>query len=279
MTTTTDKEMASKLEGYSRRFESVLLTRLSVDPRVQQPLREGKITDILRRGYDPALVGTIVVSERDSGQMVVLDGQHRAESARRSSAVKIDALVWSGLSLAQEAWLFTYLNRKSNPVAMSTFKTRSVAGEDIPIQVTRVLSDWGWTVSGVKNSDGQFAAVGEAERIYRGTGMYRGSEKLSGPRVFARAIETITCAWGLNKNGGDGYLLGGIALFLIRYWDSVDQGKLVKALSRSTPRAIRAEARGFGQHAGVHIIIAHAYRIHHEYNKSTRTKLLPFTLA
>lgn len=253
----------------------VALIDVTVDLRVQQPLREGKVREMLRRGFDLSLSGEITASARSDGTVVILDGQTRVEAARRSNVDKLWMRVWHDLPIADEAWLFTYLNRKSNPVAVSTFKTRVLAEEDVPSGIAEILTGLGWRISESKDN-GVFMAVSQAERIYRSKGIFKSLRP--GSQIFSRTLETLTEAWGLNKTASDASIVGGLAVFLIRYWDQVDQKKLVDALRRITPELLRAEAKATQKGTGCNVVEAHGYKIHQHYNKRTRTKLPAFAI-
>lgn len=237
----------SKINGtYS--IEWVPVNELTVDIAVQQPLREGKVRDMLRRGFDPAAAGVIEVSRRADGSKVVLDGQTRREVARRSGVEEVECKVWEGLSLADEAWLFTYLNKKSNPTAVSTFKTRIVAGEDVPCGIRDILARNGWQVTDAKCSSGNFASVVTAERIYRGTGSFK--SQMPGSQIFSQTVHAATAAWGTPKEASDKYIISGIAHMFIRHYREIDFDRLVRQLSRDTPARLRADMRAWRSTTG-----------------------------
>jgi hypothetical protein len=254
------------------------LSELSVDQRCQQPLREGKVREMCRRGFDLALAGVLTVSARQNNPPpVTLDGQTRSEAAKRCGVEVLPAIVWYGLTLDEEAWLFTYLNKKSNPTAISTFKSRVVVGEDTPNAIVDILAANGWTVDTVKTSDGQFAAVAAAEKIYDGRGEFRFQQR-TGEEIFTRTIETVTDAWGLSKDGVSAGVITGMAVFLGRYWDDVNQKRLVTSLERITPVRLHAEAADAQKSLHVRVAAAHGWRIHQEYNRNRRDQLPPFLI-
>ena len=249
---------------------------LTVDIRVQQPLREGKVREMLARGYDEGAAGTIEVSRRADGKLVVIDGQHRTETAKRAGATHIVAKVWSGLTLAQEGHLFTYLNKKSNPTAVSTFKTRIVAGEDVPVNIAGIVEAQGWMITDNKNSKRAFSAVRTLEDIYRSKGAFKTIRP--GSQVLSRTVAAVTGAWGTTNEASKGQIVAGVALFLIRYWDEADDKRLSAQLKKITPGQIEAEARAFRSSTGASPAIAHAYIVHREYNRNLRTKLDRFQI-
>lgn len=273
-----DGEIRGHLSHRKSRYDMVPVDKLEIDYTVQQPLREGKVRHILKSngGFDLAAAGVIVVSLRRRGntvQYIVLDGQHRAEAAHRSGVTKLHATVWEDLTHAEESWLFVHLNDKSNPTAVSVFNGRANSGDGIPARIRDTLVGHGWKVSDQKTSSGQFAAVGAAERIFTGAGMFKCNRP--GEQVFSRVIETVTTAWGMNKTATDAGVIQGLALFLIRYWDDIDQDKLIDALRKVTPEQLRAAAKLVQSTMGAHPVSAHGLKFHQEYNKRTRIAKLP----
>lgn len=262
----------------------VELGDLTVDPRVQQPLVESRVREMLARGFDKSLLGVITVSVRESEgstEVVVLDGQHRTEAARRSGYMEsIIADAYYGLTLSEEAYLFVYLNKKANPSALSKFQARTVAGEDVPVAITETLGQYGWKVQNGKakaTNAGKFSAVNKAESIYRSKGTFK--SKHPGSIIFDRTIRVATDAWGMDASSVSGDIISGIALVLIRYHDEVKVSDLIKSLAKTTPSLITAEAVAIRKTTGMSRDEAFGWRIHQEYNRGRRqrNRLTPWT--
>jgi hypothetical protein len=62
------------------RFEIIPLEELAVDSAYQRPLTS--FWQTVRDRFNPALVGTLVVSERKNGSKWIIDGQTRWEAMR-----------------------------------------------------------------------------------------------------------------------------------------------------------------------------------------------------
>mgnify|MGYP003335309740 CR=1 FL=1 len=76
---------------------------LSVDHTYQRPEAKQKVLRIASE-FSWQKFGCLVVSERQSGEMVVIDGQHRALAAiRRDDVNKVPCIVFRELQLADEA--------------------------------------------------------------------------------------------------------------------------------------------------------------------------------
>lgn len=253
------------------------LDELRVDPRVQQPLVESRVKDILKRGFDIALFGIITVSVRENGDIINLDGQHRGEAGRRAGwGEKVQAHAYYGLTLEQEAYLFVYLNKKANPSAISKFQVRAVGGEEAPVGITDILKTSGWHVgkTGMSaKSRSTFSAVIKAENIYTGSGAFKSPHP--GPWIFEQTIVTITETWGLNSSNVSNDLIGGMALFLIRFIDHVKTHDLITVLQKVSPAYVQAEARQAKSLFGGSTDSSVGFLIHREYNKNRRVNKLP----
>src|ERR1700677_2244598 len=95
-------------------IEMIPVRELGTDPAVNtRPVDEKWVTDRVPV-YTPAGVGTLTVSRRDDGELIILDGQHRAELMRNAVGIQAVAQceVYQGLALSQEAAIFRLLNDK-----------------------------------------------------------------------------------------------------------------------------------------------------------------------
>jgi len=243
----------------------------------------GKVREMHKRGFDPALAALLVVSERADGSQIILDGQTRNECAKLSGVQTLWAIIWSELDLGDEAWLFAYLNKKSNPPAIYSFRGRVNANEQIPNDIINTLYANGWELSETgAGGDGKFLAVVTAERIYCGKGDYawkRQGVHVPGPELFAQTITTVTEAWGHNRDAVDNAIIGGVAAFLVRWWDDIDDDRLVRVLKQHKPIEIKAHGRLTRRTTGLSAILSQSWGIHQLYNKGLRdNKLSPYIL-
>src|SRR5258708_7808516 len=80
----------------------VPLNRMFVHYRDQpggyaRPLREPRVKKLVAE-FDPLGVGVLYLSMRDDGSYWIIDGQHRAEAARRVGLPGLDAYVYIDLT-------------------------------------------------------------------------------------------------------------------------------------------------------------------------------------
>jgi len=101
-------------------FPSVATIRLGDiwrDPEVASiPIRMDHV-DELREKFQPHLVGYPIVSRRENGQIVVLNGSHRCEALRAmfGDDLEIDASLYTGLTRDQEVVIFERHHKKYLP--------------------------------------------------------------------------------------------------------------------------------------------------------------------
>lgn len=266
-----DVQIRSRLQGKDSSTGMVALCDLTVDIRVQQPLRPGKVAAMQKQGFDLALTNVITVSDRGDGTHVVLDGQTRVECARNVGVKQLQAVVWYGLTLADEAWLFAYLNKKSNPPAIQTFRARVNADEAGPNAILDTLYEFGWELSESGGSaDGKFLAVATAERIYGRNKEFR-AKGVTGDEMFTKVVRIITMAWGHKKDAMDNVLIAGLAALLARYWDQIDVDLLIRKLGHEMPIEVKAGGRRARTMTGLSPSLSQAWHLHSIYNRQLRS--------
>src|SRR5688500_10587889 len=88
-------------------FEILPIDLLFVDDSYQRPLTT--FADKIEREYNPALLGTLVVSKREDARTTlgyryaVVDGQTRMEGAARRGVTELPCVVFHNLTKPQEA--------------------------------------------------------------------------------------------------------------------------------------------------------------------------------
>lgn len=238
---------------------------LSVDPDLQRGQDARRVAKI-EAEFDEGALGVITVSQRGTGTLHVVDGQHRVAAARlaRGEDFKMPARVFTGLSTEEEARLFRLLNNTAKPTAVDLFRIRVLEGDPVAVEIDRILGKHGWRIY-LQTADGFFAATAAAERVYR-----------ADPEAVEHAISTVTRAWGKDRSGADGRIFEGIGMLFARYGDLLDQQDLVDRLSRSgTPGQLIGKARGLRELIGGTLTSALAEIVVEMYNARRRTRGLP----
>ena len=237
-----------------------------VDQAVQRRLDERKVLKIAE-DFDINALGVVTVSHRADGTIHVVDGQHRVHAVRLAIGddAKIQARVFSDLSLDEEARLFRLLNNTSRVGAFDLFRVRVVEGEPDATAINDIIESYGWHLS-LAGSAHAFGAVAAMERVYR-----------RHPAVADLTVETLTRAWGHGPITLDGRLIGGMGSLIVRYRDVLNLEDLSTRLAvyPGGPAKLISTASGWHEqyHWPMPRAVAETMRV--AYNKGRSSRKLP----
>lgn len=262
---------AARMKSTVKRLSLDLLT---IDPLVQRIEGVDKHRcHQMAKDFRPHALGVLTVSERDDGRCVVLDGMHRVAAARMAGwHGLVNAEVFLGLSVAQEAELFFTLNDARSPSALSKFHARVLMEDPVALDITRILAAHGWRVD-LSNDPGVVAAVAATERVYRNGGATV-PEGLH-PELLDRVFETITIAWERDSRSADAAILLGLAQLFGRFGASIDIKKLLSEMQATRPAVLVGRARTLRDAQGGLVAAAMAKILVGMHNSRRRTNLLP----
>jgi hypothetical protein len=220
------------------RFAMVPLDRLFVDADYQRPLTS--FVEEVARDYDPAKVGTLLVSERDDGRYAVFDGQTRMEAMRQNGEPEAPCLIYSGLTPENEAQLFADLVTKRRGTAtFLRFRAELRAGKPEAVAIAQIVEAAGLDL-GLVEKPTTVRAVAALEYVYR-----------RDPQLLPLVLGVIVQAWPDPKTDArlTGDIIRGLATFLQRE-SSVQHETLVERLAGVTPMMIRHRANALKEGSG-----------------------------
>lgn len=242
---------------------------LTVDPAVQRSL-VGNWSRKLTGNFNPNSLGTLTVSARDDGTIVILDGQHRHAAALAAGHKEpMPCIVHSGLSRDQEAAMFIQLNDSRRVDTLDRFRIRVVAGDPAAVELDSILRVYGWKIAPGK-ANANFAAVGALEAVYNGSGVRKGPR----PDMVRAVLATINNAWGLTYEGTNRTIVAGLGVFYARHGVRVEQDKVAHELTKVTPNQLIAKAAQMRDLQGGSIAAALAKVVTGLYNKHRRQNRL-----
>jgi ParB-like chromosome segregation protein Spo0J len=161
-------------------IENLEIEGLKVDPRYQRTVSVSMVKR-LANGWDDLAAGVIIASRRKDGEVVLLDGQHRVAAAIQRGKKALVAVVYDGLSVKDEARMFTLINTNRRAVQKTTqFKARLLYGEPTATRIAGLLADVGGEIG-----QNKLTAVGAIERIFQ-----------LNPRALKLAMEILHEAYG-----------------------------------------------------------------------------------
>jgi hypothetical protein len=189
-------------------IERVAPQNITTDTRVNtRPVDHSWVRRKLREGFDEQRIGVPTVSARADGTFVWLDGQNRGAlcMAANRGSTEIDMKVFRGLTLAKEAELFLGLNDNRRVAPIYKFLAEVTAGRSEAIEITRVASVSGWSVSDAGGGN-NIAAVAALSSIYRST--------VPAGTTLRAALSIVTQAWGHTPEAVTAPMLMGLASVL-----------------------------------------------------------------
>lgn len=228
--------VATRVEPHKQTREEHPAECLVRDERVQRALSEGHARRLAQNLNIDAL-GTIIVSKRPSGEMVVLDGAHRVTALMMNGLGEycVPCIIHHGLSLADEARLFLSYNYKLTVNPIEKFRVAVQAEDPTAVRLDKLIRKHGFIVA--MGSSHALLCVHALTDVYEGG---RGSTKVY-PQVVDDTLRIIADAWGTEHTAIKEVVLG-IGHLLHRYPD-IDQQRLVKQLAQVKNGAQGVSAR------------------------------------
>lgn len=226
------------MSDWPYRFEVLAIDRLFVDDSYQRPLTT--FAKRIRQQFDPALLGTLIVSARADDRFAIVDGQTRAAAVRGlaeagEAPAVLPCLVYAGLSQADEAMLFARLQRERRGIASyHRFRAAVVAGEPEAIAIQALAAEAGYRVG---TGLGFISAVAGLEKVYRRS-----------PAMLRRVLSILRGAWG-EQHMPNGETLRGLG-YMLDHNDNVDDERLVERLATVTPENLKRRASALREGMG-----------------------------
>lgn len=234
---------------------------------------EQRRIDKMVANFRPGSLGTIHVSERAAGVLAVIDGAHRVAACKtKGYAGHLNAIVYTGLTIPEEAALFNDLNSGKTPSALSRFHSRVAAGDPIARSIADIAAAHQWRIT-PEDEPGCLAAIDALERVYRnGGGVVPDGEH---PALTDRVLSLLTVAWERDTVSVHGHLLLGVAQLVGRCGPSLDDKKLITEMQATRPGVLVGRAKTLRDIQGGTVPAALAKILVSMHNNKRRTNLLP----
>ena len=243
--------MASENGGsrsWPYRFELIPLEELFVDATYQRPL--SSFAERIKTNYNPAMVGTLVVSERTDrrrrANYAVVDGQTRMYGMQENDETVAPCLVYEDLSPADEARLFADLQTQRRGMAtFLRFRAALIAGDEEAQMIAAIARAAHMKVAGDGDNSG-IRSIAALEWLYR-----------RDPELLKRVLDIIRAAWpneGVPEGSTTpdprtrGEILKGVGRF-IREGD-VNDDRLIQRLASVKPSQLRHRANALREGSG-----------------------------
>jgi hypothetical protein len=229
-------------------FALIPLDNLFIDPSYQRPL--SSFAERIKRDYNPAMVGTLVVSERPgrrNASYAVVDGQTRMYGMGANGEPVAPCLVYRNLSREQEARLFADLQTQRRGMATPLrFRAALISGDEEARGIAETARAAGMKVAGDEDMSG-IRSIAAVEWLYR-----------RDPDLLYRVLTVVREAWpdeappeGSTSQDprSRGEILKGMGRFM--HESDVDDERLTKRLARITPGQLRHRANALREGSGI----------------------------
>lgn len=259
-----------------KRTEFIRIEDIQRDERVNT--RPVDLAWVAKKAEDfhPEALGTPIVSRRDGGVIIVLDGQNRVALCRKAQwegwagDSRIECEVHEGLTLVEEAGLFVLLAGHRSLTAMSKFLARQTQGDPVVTEITRIVELAGYKIGKYSAGD-VITGVSTLEKIH---GKDRRRHPHDKPGVLAATLTTIVRAWQHTPGATDQAIIDGIGMLFLAYGDSYLAGQperelLVKVLAAypGGPDMLKSNGAGARNTIGGTIGKGVAYTVAKAYSK------------
>jgi hypothetical protein len=204
----------------SNAIELVRPDQIGTDAAVQRPLDNARVTGIVNN-FKEAALGLPLISKREDGSMICLDGQTRIAVLLRKNlgAVPRQMMVHRGLSRTEEAELFRLHNDSKALSAQVKFRIALVEGDKEALAADALLRKIGWT--------------SEPKRANTWRGVVELRAAVRRDLVSAeRALLVISGAWGVHTKHSSADIFRGLSAMLYRYGDAVNIEQLAERLGK-----------------------------------------------
>lgn len=191
-----------------------------IETRLQRMFQMTKAATIAR-DFDPNALDVINVSQRKTGEMVLLDGQHRTAGGLLAGYYgPYMARVLKNLTVQQEAKLFRQLNNTSKVGNLELFKVALVEERPEEVRLNKILTDFG-LVAGV-GAQNSFAAVQTGLRILA---------RRDGEELLRWALTVSIRAWGVCQDALIGQIIEALSMVRGRYGKHIETEHLIGKLA------------------------------------------------
>ena len=237
------------------------------DERVNRFMSPARVA-YLRANLNPEGIGALVVSERENGDLIILDGAHRTTALIEEGFEKMEvpALVHHNLTPAEEASLFLIYNNRLAVDILERFRLQVAAEDPESVILDREIRKAGFRpIGSARNS---LTCIKAVQTLYRG-GSFTGREAhLS---TLRKTLKIIKEAWG-TEGTATKETIRGIGALLLNHGEEVNEPRLVEALSnlKGGPNAIAVKTHYHVSEGGKKATPAAELTVAEVYNKGLK---------
>jgi len=255
-------------EGHISKMSSLVKAKeMFVDYTYQRKPLTAKINRIVKN-FNPDLLGVITCSMREDNTLAIIDGSHRYHALIQMGMkdTNVNALVYFGLSIEDEAHIFALTNKEhTKPTPSQIFKAGIVSGDSIAVGIANVVAKVGASFDEGPGAN-VIRCVATVRRVYTN----------AGSNVLAKTLETLRDAYPNNKEMYRDQMISAIGCIYHRYGKKVDQKRLSEVLAKiGNPSLVIAQAQAMMSSGQTITFTSLPFLIVSRYNVKLKNNRLP----
>jgi hypothetical protein len=217
-------------EGETAKYRVLPVADLVIGSSYQRLVNEAHVKGIARN-FNLLAFGSIIVSEREDGELVVIDGQHRVLAVKSlhwdEQGRRVPALVVKGLSEEAEANLFVGLNTARALRPFDIYKARLIAGDVVALALEDTAKRHGLSITVTADPKGRPDRTAAVAILYQA----------EGAGTLDRILTILERAWGEQPYSRSGAMIRALHVMLtVHEWAAwVDDERLIKVLGKIGP--------------------------------------------
>jgi len=268
--------IATKHESLGANFDTGHISKMSslvkvnemfVDYTYQRKPLKAKINRIVKN-FNPDLLGVITCSMRDDNTLAIIDGSHRYHSLVQMGMkdVSVNALVYFGLTIKDEAQIFALTNKEhTKPTPSQIFKAGIVSGDPIAVGISNVVAKVGASFEEGPGIN-KIRCVATVRRVYTN----------AGASILTKTLETLKAAYPDNTEMYRDQMISALGCIYHRYGKKVDQKRMSEVLAKiGNPSLVIAQAQAMMSSGQTVTFTSLPFLIVSRYNVKLKNNRLP----
>lgn len=213
------------------RFEQLPVSQLNICEAYQRRVFRSAVNRIKRK-FDPAALGHIVVGCRKDGSYWVIDGQQRLTAVRELGHKKVSCCILPSAGSADEARIFRIINGgRKNITSNELFVAAVESGDTQSVAILACLERCGFSFH--PNSGGGLRGYNKLRNV---TPLIRMFE-VGGSELIERVLRVVTKAWKNEEQPTSAVVLNGLTRFFQKFPKAEDQ-RVASVLSKLSPESL-----------------------------------------
>lgn len=214
--------------------ETIKIDELNVASAYQRTVKRPVVTKI-KKNYDPAAFGTLIVGKREDGTLWVVDGQQRMTAAKEMGHTTVPCSVLESRGPSHEAQVFRLINGgRQNISRNELFKAALEAGDCQSIEILAAVERSGFVLRLSAGSNSKANVIRQAaplEKIY----------DWGKTPLIEKVLGCIRNGWTEDQAATKSFVLTGVAKFFRTYPDA-SPSRVVKVMQEVSPNQILRHA-------------------------------------